>query len=206
MLNKSLTLPWGQTIKKREFGRQSENYGEDIMANTDREIILDALSIQDRIVQLGDAISRDYATGNLLVIGVLKGAFVFMADLIRAINIPLVIDFIQVSSYGKCTSSSGDIILRSKPTIALQGYDVLLVEDIIDSGLTMQWLIGYLADQGANSVKICTLIDKAERRTHSVPIDYCGFLIPEGFLVGYGLDFKEQYRNLPVICHLKNPV
>lgn len=176
------------------------------MENTDREIILDVLSIQKRIAQLGEAISRDYAAGNLLVIGVLKGAFVFMADLIRAIDIPLAIDFIQVSSYGKGASSSGGIILRSTPTIAVQGYDVLLVEDIIDSGLTVQWLMDHLADQGANSVKICALIDKAERRTHSVPIDYCGFSIPEGFLVGYGLDFNEQYRNLPEICHLKNPV
>jgi hypoxanthine phosphoribosyltransferase len=176
------------------------------MEDTDREIILDVLSIQKRIAQLGEAISHDYATGNLLVIGVLKGAFVFMADLIRAIDIPLAIDFIQVSSYGKGASSSGGIILRSTPTIAVQGYDVLLVEDIVDSGLTVQWLMDHLADQGANSVKICTLIDKAERRTHAVPIDYCGFSIPEGFLVGYGLDFNEQYRNLPVICHLRNPV
>lgn len=176
------------------------------MEDTDREIILDVLSIQKRIAQLGEAISRDYVAGNLLVIGVLKGAFVFMADLIRAIDIPLAIDFIQVSSYGKGASSSGGIILRSTPTIPVQGYDVLLVEDIIDSGLTLQWLMNHLADQGANSVKICALIDKAERRTHPVQIDYCGFSISEGFLVGYGLDFNEQYRNLPEICHLKNPV
>jgi hypoxanthine phosphoribosyltransferase len=176
------------------------------MEGTDREIILDALSIQKRIVQLGEAISRDYAAGNLLVLGVLKGAFVFMADLIRAIDIPMAIDFIQVSSYGKGASSSGDILLRSAPTMAVRGYDVLLVEDIVDSGLTVQWLVAYLADQGANSVKVCALIDKAERRTHLVPIDYCGFSIPEGFLVGYGLDFNEQYRHLPAICHLKNPL
>ena len=176
------------------------------MQDNDREIILDALSIQERIGQLGQAISRDYAAGNLLVIGVLKGAFVFMADLVRAIDIPLAIDFIQVSSYGKGASSSGDIILRSTPTIAVQGYDVLLVEDIIDSGLTVQWLMAHLADQGANSVKICALIDKAERRTHPVQIDYYGFSISQGFLVGYGLDFNEKYRNLPIICHLKNPV
>jgi hypoxanthine phosphoribosyltransferase len=177
-----------------------------VMEDTDREIILDTLSLQKRIAQLGESISHDYAGGNLLVIGVLKGAFVFMADLIRAIDIPLAIDFIQVSSYGKASSSSGDIILRSTPATVVRGYDVLLVEDIVDSGLTVQWLMAYLVDQGANSVKVCALIDKAERRTHPVPIEYCGFSIPAGFLVGYGLDFNEQYRNLPTICHLKNPL
>ena len=175
------------------------------MQDQNREIILDALSIQERIVQLGQAISQDYAAKNLLVIGVLKGAFVFMADLVRAIDIPLVIDFIQVSSYGKGASSSGEIMLRSRPTIDVQGYDVLLVEDIVDSGLTVQWLMNHLAVQGASSVKICALIDKAERRAHPVPIDYCGFSIPGGFLVGYGLDFNEQYRHLAAIYHLRNP-
>jgi hypoxanthine phosphoribosyltransferase len=175
------------------------------MQDHNRDIILDALTIQERIGELGQSISRDYADGNLLVIGVLKGAFVFMADLVRAIDIPLVTDFIQVSSYGEAASSSGEIILRSRPTIDVQGYDVLLVEDIVDSGLTVQWLMNHLALHGARSVKICALIDKAERREHPVQIDYCGFSIPEGFLVGYGLDFNEQYRHLPAIYHLRTP-
>ncbi len=175
------------------------------MQDHNREILLDALSIKERIGQMGKEISRDYADGNLLVIGVLKGAFVFMADLVRAIDLPLVIDFIQVSSYGEAASSSGEIILRSSPAIAVQGYDVLLVEDIVDSGLTVQWLMNHLAGQGARSVKVCALIDKAERREHPVQIDYCGFSIPEGFLVGYGLDLNEQYRHLPAIYHLRNP-
>ncbi|MBW6520096.1 MAG: hypoxanthine phosphoribosyltransferase [Desulfoarculaceae bacterium] len=176
------------------------------MQNTDREIVLDVQSIQERIGQLGQAISGDYATGNLLVIGVLKGAFIFMADLVRAIDIPLVTDFIQVSSYGTGTSSAGDILLRSPPTIAVQDYDVLVVEDIVDSGLTVQWLVDHFTVQGAASVKICALIDKAERREHPVRIDYCGFAIPKGFLVGYGLDLNEHYRGLPAIYHLKDPV
>lgn len=176
------------------------------MQDIEREIVLDALSIQERVVRLGQEISRDYAVGNLLVIGVLKGAVVFMADLIRAIDVPLAIDFIQVSSYGQAASSSGDIVLRSTPTIGVQGYDVLLVEDIIDSGLTVQWLMDHFSAQGANSVKVCTLIDKGERRVHPVRIDYCGFSIQKGFLVGYGLDFNEQHRQLPAIYHLKNPV
>ncbi len=176
------------------------------MQEGDREIVLDALSIHERVVQLGQDISRDYAAGNLLIIGVLKGAFIFMADLIRAIDVPLVVDFIQISSYGHASSSSGDIIVRSKPTIAVQDYDLLLVEDIIDSGLTLQWLKNHFISQGARSIKICALIDKAERRAHQVQLDYCGFSIPDGFLVGYGLDFNEQYRHLPAIYHLKTPV
>jgi len=176
------------------------------MQDSDREVVLDVQAIQERIGQLGQAISRDYAGGNLLVIGVLKGAFIFMADLVRAIDIPLVTDFIQVSSYGTGTSSLGDIILRSCPTIAVRDYDVLLVEDIVDSGLTVQWLVDHFTEQGACSVKVCALIDKAERRAHPVQIDYCGFAIPQGFLVGYGLDLNEHYRGLPAIYHLKNPV
>ena len=175
------------------------------MQDTNREIVLDAQAIEERVVQLGQEISRDYAAGNLLVIGVLKGAFIFMADLVRAIDVPLLTDFIQVSSYGTGSSSSGDILLRSRPTIAVQDYDVLLVEDIVDSGLTVQWLLDHLTAQGANSVKICALIDKAERREHPVQIDYCGFSIPQGFLVGYGLDLNEHYRGLPAIYHLPNP-
>lgn len=174
------------------------------MEDNNRQIVLTTASIQERIEQLGQAISRDYSDKNLLVIGVLKGAFIFMADLIRAIEVPLLIDFIQVSSYGTGTSSLGDIILRSRPTIAVQDYDVLLVEDIVDSGLTVQWLVKHFTDQGACSVKTCTLIDKAERRQHPVQIDYCGFSIPDGFLVGYGLDLNEHYRGLPAVYHLNN--
>ncbi len=184
---------------KKECGGQN-------MQQNDREIILDALAIQERVGQLGQAISRDYVDGNLLVIGVLKGAFIFMADLIRVIDVPLVVDFIQVSSYGSGASSSGQIVLRSSPAMAVSGRDVLLVEDIIDSGLTLQWLVHHFMELGARSVKVCVFIDKAERRAHPVPIDYCGFSIPKGFLVGYGLDFNERYRSLPTVCHLKNPV
>lgn len=176
------------------------------MQCSEREIIVDRVAIQERVRQLGQQISRDFVGRKILVLGVLKGAFVFMADLIRAVDAELVVDFIHVSSYGKGVSSSGDIMLLSKPTIDVRGYDVLLVEDIVDSGLTVQWLIHYLADQGANSVKVCTLIDKAERRVHPVQIDYCGFFIPSGFLVGYGLDCNEQYRALPAIYHLKPPI
>jgi len=176
------------------------------MQKSDRKVILDEQAIRERIGQLGQAITREYAGGNLLVIGVLKGAFIFMADLVRAIDLPLLTDFIQVSSYGTGSSSSGDIILRSPPTIAVRDYDVLLVEDIVDSGLTVQWLVNHFTTQGAASVKVCALVDKAERREHPVQIDYCGFSIPEGFLVGYGLDLNEHYRGLSAIYHLHNAV
>jgi len=172
---------------------------------TTQTVIIDTLAIQQRVTQLGQSISHDYANKKLAVIGVLKGAFVFMADLIRAVDIPLEIDFIQVSSYGHSTVSSGEIVLKSAPSLAVQGRDILLVEDIVDSGLTIQWLLDYFNSQGASSVRVCALIDKAERRDRAVQIDYCGFAIPQGFLVGYGLDCHEKYRQLPAIYHLSIP-
>jgi len=167
-----------------------------------KDLILDSTAIQDRVKQLGKAISREYAGKPLVVIGVLKGAFIFMADLVRTIEIPLVTDFIQVSSYGSSDTSSGTITLTKKPTTPLVGADILLVEDIIDSGLTMKWLINHFTNQQAASVKICALIDKAERREVEIAIDYLGFEIPKGFLVGYGLDYNEQHRHLPGVFHL----
>jgi len=168
----------------------------------EKKLILDSSTIQDRVRQLGKEISRDYSEKPLVVIGILKGAFIFMADLVRAIETPLVADFIQVSSYGSGTQSSGKIKLVKEPSTELAGTDILLVEDIVDSGLTMAWLVDHFNSRQANSVKICSLIDKAERREVDITIDYLGFDIPKGFLVGYGLDFNEQYRHLPGIFHL----
>ena len=172
------------------------------MQTDDKELILDSQTIQKRVQELGREISSDYQGKELVVIGVLKGAFVFMADLIRAVDIPLRADFIQVSSYGSNSSSAGEITLVSSPSQPLENCDVLLVEDIIDTGLTMQWLANHFTEQGAASVRICALIDKAERREHEISIDYPGFSISKGFLVGYGLDYDEQYRHLPAIYHL----
>ena len=167
-----------------------------------KELILGSRTIQDRVRELGHEISRDYCGEPLVVIGILKGAFIFMADLVRAIDLPLVTDFIQVSSYGSTTTSSGTIKLVKEPSTPLINTNILIVEDIIDSGLTMQWLINYFKTKQAGSVKICSLIDKAERREIDICIDYLGFDIPKGFLVGYGLDYNEQYRHLPEIFHL----
>ncbi len=172
------------------------------MQSTNKEIVLDSQTIHNRVRELGQEISEDYQDKELVVIGVLKGAFVFMADLVREISVPLATDFIQVSSYGGSASSSGKITLVSSPSQIIEGCHVLLVEDIIDTGLTMQWLASHFSDQGAASVKICSLIDKAERREHKIKIDYPGFAISQGFLIGYGLDYDQQYRNLPAIYHL----
>ncbi len=173
------------------------------MHSTEKELILDNTAIQHRILEMGEEISRDYQNKELLVVGVLKGAFIFMADLIRAVSIPLTIDFIQVSSYDGGSDSSGSITLKNSPGHPIKDTHILLVEDIIDTGLTMRWLVDYFTGQGAASVRVCSLIDKAERREHKTRIDYIGFSIAKGFLVGYGLDYDEKFRNLPAIHHLK---
>lgn len=172
------------------------------MQSPTKTLVLDQQTIQNRIQEMGEEISRDYQDKELVVIGVLKGAFIFMADLVRAISVPLATDFIQVSSYENGSSSSGKITLVSSPSQSIEDCHILLVEDIIDTGLTMQWLADHFSERGAASVRICSLIDKAERREHQINIDYLGFTIPNGFLIGYGLDFDEKYRNLPQIYHL----
>ncbi len=173
------------------------------MDYSNKEIVLSKQTILDRVRELGQNITKDYQDKELVVIGVLKGAFVFMSDLVREIDLPLTTDFIQVSSYGSSTSSTGKITLVSSPTQSIENRHVLLVEDIIDTGLTMQWLASHFSEEGAASVKICSLIDKSERREHDITIDYAGFAISEGFLIGYGLDYDEKYRNIPAIYHLK---
>jgi len=170
--------------------------------SSNKEVVLDRETIQKRVRELGKTITKDYQNKELVIIGVLKGAFVFMSDLIREIDLPLVTDFIQVSSYGSSDSSSGKITLIASPNHPVVNRHVLLVEDIIDTGITMKWLASHFSAQGAASVRICSLIDKPERRKHSITIDYAGFAISQGFLIGYGLDYNEKYRNLPAIYHL----
>ena len=173
------------------------------MDYSNKEIVLSKETILDRVRELGQKISKDYEGKELVIIGVLKGAFVFMSDLVREIDLTLSCDFIQVSSYGSSTSSTGKITLVSSLSQSIEIRHVLLVDDIIDTGLTMQWLAAHFAEEGAASVKICSLIDKSERREHDITIDYVGFAISEGFLIGYGLDYDEKYRNLPAIYHLQ---
>jgi hypoxanthine phosphoribosyltransferase len=159
--------------------------------------------LQDRVRELGGQITRDYQGRQLVLLGVLNGAFIFTADLCRAIALDLEIDFIRVASYGASTESSGTIRLLKEPGIELAEKDVLLVEDIVDTGATMAWLRDHFRQSPARSVRICSLIDKKERRTIPVEVDYIGFALDRGFLVGYGLDCAERYRNLPAIYSLE---
>lgn len=168
-----------------------------------KKTIFQDQEIAERIETLGQQLTTDYAGKKLVTIGIMNGAFIFLADLVRAIDLPLEVDFIRVASYGEATESSGSITLSKEPELDLAGKDVLLVEDIVDSGTTMAWLQEYFTTQHkANSVKSCTLIDKNERRAVEVQIDYTGFQLERGFLVGYGLDCAQAYRNLPDICSL----
>ncbi len=152
--------------------------------------------IQNRVQELAVHISQDYQGKDLLLVGVLKGAFIFLADLVRHLEIPAEVDFIRIASYGASTESSGGVSLSKDLECPIDGRDVLVVEDIVDTGVTMRWLIAHLKSRKPRTVKICALIDKYERRTVEVPVDYAGFRIPSGFVVGYGLDFAEKYRGL----------
>ena len=161
--------------------------------------------IRDRIKVLGAEIARDYAGLNPLLIGVLKGACFFLSDLLRAIDTRVSIEFMAISSYGSSTRTSGEVRIMKDLDVAIEGRHILVVEDIVDTGLTLSYLLANLASRGAASVKLAALLDKHERRQKEVPIDYLGFQIPDEFVVGYGLDFAERYRNLPFIAVLKNP-
>lgn len=152
--------------------------------------------IRKRIHALAAQIRNDYRGKDLLLVGVLKGAFIFLADLVRSLDLPVEVDFIRIASYGASTASSGGITLSKDLECTIDGRDVLVVEDIVDTGVTMQWLMAHLQCRHPQSVKICALIDKYERRTVEVPVHYIGFRIPSGFVVGYGLDFAEKYRGL----------
>ena len=155
-----------------------------------------------RIKELGKQIAADYAGRDLVLVGVLKGAFAFYADLARAIRIPMRVDFLIVTSYGRQAKTSGKVKAITELTEEIKGKDVLLVEDIVDSGLTVQYLIKTMARHKPKSVKVCTLLSKPERRTIEVPLDYVGFKIPNKYVVGYGLDYQQKYRNLPYLAEL----
>ena len=155
------------------------------------------------VSKLAQKISSDYHGRELILVAVLKGAFVFLSDLIRQITIPVKVDFIRAASYGSNTSSSGQIQLTKEIEININNKDVLLVEDIVDTGLTLSYIVDYLKSFEPCSVKVCALLDKIERREIDITVDYTGHVVAEGFLVGYGLDYAEDYRNLPGIYDLK---
>ena len=164
------------------------------MDEMSRKILFPRAAIQKRVQELGGQISGDYAGRELVVIGILKGAFIFMADLIREISIPCNIDFVRVASYGASSESSDKVVMTKDIETSIKGRDILIVEDIVDTGLTLQYLVKWLKERNPNSLKICVFLDKRKRRKVSFEADYVGFTIDDGFVVGYGLDFNEQYR------------
>jgi hypoxanthine phosphoribosyltransferase len=174
-------------------------------ANPNLEVLITTEQIRNRISDLGAEIARDYAGKNPLLIGVLKGACTFMSDLMRAADIQLGIEFMAISSYGASMRTSGEVRILKDLDVAIEGRHILVVEDIVDTGLTLNYLLANLKSRGAASVKLAALLDKFERREKEVPIDYLGFQIPDKFVVGYGLDFAERYRNLPFIGVVRDP-
>lgn len=173
--------------------------------NPNLAILISEEQIAARIKEIGAQITRDYAGRNPLLIGVLKGACFFLSDLMRAIDTRVSIEFMAISSYGSSTRTSGEVRIMKDLDVPIEGRHILVVEDIVDTGLTLSYLLANLQSRGAASVKLAALLDKYDRRQREVKIDYLGFPIPDEFVVGYGLDFAERYRNLPFIAVLKNP-
>lgn len=173
------------------------------LADDMSEVLVSSEAIAGKIKELGAAISRDYAGQDLLMVGVLKGAVIFLSDLLRSVTIPVSIDFMAVSSYGAATKSSGIVKIQKDLDDSIEGRHLLVVEDIIDTGLTLHYMLENLASRRPASIKVCALLDKPNRRQIEVPLDYRGFSIEDKFVVGYGLDYAEKYRNLPYIGVLK---
>jgi len=176
------------------------------MLNAIKEVLISEEALQQRIAELGRAISEDYNGKDLMLVSVLKGSVVFMADLMRAITIPARIDFMSVSSYGSGTKTSGVVKIIKDLDIDISGYDMLIVEDILDSGMTLSYLREMLINRGVRSIGIITLLDKPERHRVDITPDYVGFTVPDEFVVGYGLDYDEKFRNLPFVGILKPEV
>jgi hypoxanthine phosphoribosyltransferase len=167
------------------------------------DILITEKDIKKRVGELGRTISADYAGREILAIGILKGAWVFTADLVREIDVPVACDFIGVSSYGDSAASSERVKLVSDIRIPINGKDVLLIDDIIDTGFSIKFVKEYIESKNPSSIKLCVLLDKPERRKTDIHPDYTGFTIPDRFVVGYGLDYAEKYRNLPYIAAIK---
>lgn len=173
------------------------------LLNDIQEVLYSEEQIQSKVAELGATLSSEYADKNPLVICILKGAFIFMSDLVKKITVPLELDFMAVSSYGSSTKSSGVVKILKDLDVPVEGRHVIIVEDIIDSGLTLSYLIDVLERRNALSIAVVALFDKPKRRTVELEPDYKGFSIPDEFVVGYGLDYAEKYRNLPFVGILK---
>ena len=175
-----------------------------MMRNDIQEVLFSEQQLADKVAELGARISADYEDKNPLVVSVLKGSYVFMADLTRKITIPCNVDFMAVSSYGAGTKTTGEVQIIKDIGSKIDGRHLIIVEDILDSGVTLSFLMKILKARGAASIRLCTLLSKPERRKVDVPIDYLGFEIPDAFVVGYGLDYAEKYRNLPYVGVVEN--
>ena len=171
-----------------------------------QEILFSEEQLRQRVRELGAQITKDYAEKAPVLASVLRGSYIFMADLTRAIQLPIHVDFMAVSSYGSGTKSSGQVQITKDLSDDIEGRDLIIVEDILDSGNTLYYLMQILQARAPASIRLCTLLDKPERRTKPITADYCGFSIPDAFVVGYGLDYAEKYRNLPYIGILKPEV
>ena len=167
-------------------------------------ILIDRNEIAQAVARLASAISRNYQGKQLLCIGILKGSFVFMADLIRQLDLPLEVDFVKLSSYGTGKETSGKVRVVQGLKTLVRDRDVLVIEDIMDTGITISFFLNYLKKKKPASLKLCTLLDKPSRHRIPVTIDYLGFTIPDKFVVGYGIDFNEQFRHLPDICFIED--
>lgn len=171
------------------------------MQRSDLDVLIDQATLTRRIAELGDEISRDYADKDLALVGILKGSFIFLADISRALKVECTIDFLGLSSYGNSTDSSGVVQITSDLSAPIAGRDVLVVEDIVDTGLTMRYLLDNLQTRHPRSLRICTLLHKPARTKVDVPLDYVGFTIEDKFVIGYGLDYESRFRNVPYIGH-----
>jgi len=171
-----------------------------------KEVLLTEDQIINRVKEIGKAISEEYNGKDLLIVGILKGSVIFASELIKNISIPCEIDFMAVSSYGNSTETSGVVRTLKDLDHGIEGKDIIIVEDIIDSGITLDYLLKYLKARKANSIEIATLLTKPSRRRVDLNVKYCGFEVPDEFLVGYGLDYSEKYRNLPYVGILKEEV
>ncbi|CAK7041092.1 hypoxanthine phosphoribosyltransferase [Tissierella carlieri] len=176
------------------------------MENIIKSVLVTEDEIEEKVKELGKQIMEDYKGKDLILVGILKGAVIFMSDLARNIKMPIGMDFMAVSSYGRSSTSTGEVRIIKDLDFSVENKDVLIVEDIIDTGYTLAYLTDNLKKRGAASVKVCTLLDKPERRKVDVSVDYLGFAIPDEFVVGYGLDYSEIGRNLPYVAALKEEV
>ena len=171
-----------------------------------QQVLYSEEELRQRVKELGCQITADYAGKNPMLISVLRGSYIFMADLTRSINLDVTVDFMVVSSYGAGTVSSGQVEIKKDLSDTIEGRDLIVVEDILDSGNTLYYLMDVLKARKPAAIRLCTLMDKPERRTKPITADYVGFTIPDAFIVGYGLDYDEKYRNLPYVGVLKHSV